>query len=72
MNAASVSSLPPYRSDLMDLEPLSRLKESLDVARSNTESMLWKLSDFETRLSRLDKKMLPIQTVINEPTLFSM
>jgi hypothetical protein len=49
--------------NLMDLGPLTRLKESLEIANNNTSSMLWKLKDFDTRLLALDKKLAPIQNV---------
>lgn len=49
--------------NLMDLSPLIRLKEALEVSNNNTASMIFKLKDFDTRLLSLDKKMLPIQNV---------
>ena len=48
---------------LMDLGPLTRLKDSLEIATNNTSNMLWKLQEFDTRLIALDKKMAPIQNV---------
>jgi hypothetical protein len=47
----------------MDLGPLTRLKDSLEIATNNTSNMLWKLQEFDTRLIALDKKMAPIQNV---------
>ncbi len=59
-------------SDLMDLGPLTRLKETLETANNNTSSMLWKLRDFDSRLLALDKKMLPIQNVRKLKEIFQL
>lgn len=45
----------------MNLTSFYRLKEGMEVAQHNTSSMLWRLQQFEHRLSNLDEKMLPIQ-----------
>lgn len=49
--------------EVLDLEPLTRLMECINVAQRNSSSMVSKLKDFEHRLQVLDDKMLPIQKV---------
>jgi hypothetical protein len=45
----------------MNLTTFYRLKEGMEAAQINTNSMLWRLQQFENRLSNLDEKMRPIQ-----------
>jgi hypothetical protein len=61
----NTSNLNGQSLQLMDLGPLTRLKDSLEIATNNTTNMLWKLQEFDTRLIALDKKMAPIQNVPN-------
>ena len=49
--------------EVLDLEPLTRLMECINVAQRNSSTMVSKLKDFENRLQILDEKMLPIQKV---------
>ena len=45
----------------MNLNSFYHLKDSMEAAQHNTSSMLWRLQQFEHRLSNLDEKMRPIQ-----------
>jgi hypothetical protein len=45
----------------LNLSSFYRLKEGMEAAQLNTSSMLWRLQQFEHRLSNLDEKMRPIQ-----------
>ena len=53
----------------VDLVPLLKLKEQLELAQNNTNKMMNKLRDFENKLSNLGEKMGPIQK--NTSTLSS-
>jgi cysteinyl-tRNA synthetase len=45
----------------MDLTALLTLKDALEGAKKNTDRMIFKLNQFETRLSVLDENMSEIQ-----------
>lgn len=45
----------------MDLSSFYTLKDSLEEAQQNTQTMLWRLQHFEQRLGVLDEKIRPIQ-----------
>lgn len=45
----------------MNLNSFYLLKDSMEAAQQNTSAMLWRLQQFEHRLSNLDEKMRPIQ-----------
>ena len=55
-----MESLPTDSTEL-DLNPLLRLKETLDAAQKNTLKLLGKLDVFEDRLGDLEDKMRPLQ-----------
>lgn len=53
----------------MDLNPLIRLKETIEGAQKNTSKMLTKLHRFELHLAELDTKIRPIQEATEEYTV---